>query len=84
MVAANSLFRQSPVLSLVVLPCHYLSMSGTDYESEGRRFESRRARFQSLFFREEYDQTGLTVRIVLPTCCRMENRVVTSIQKGML
>src|SRR5215208_7636564 len=37
-------YDKSAVLSPRVPPCRSLSLSGSDYESEGRRFESCRAR----------------------------------------
>ena len=40
----RSIADKSAVLSPRVPPCRPLSLSGSDYESEGRRFESCRAR----------------------------------------
>src|SRR5215207_2247970 len=43
----RSIADKSAVLSPRVPPCRPLSLSGSDYESEGRRFESCRARHRN-------------------------------------
>jgi hypothetical protein len=50
---------RSAVLSLAVLRCPPVSLSGTDYESEGRRFESCRARYTNTCKSETFSLSQL-------------------------